>query len=174
MLQPQISEINELRRRTEDAENRLRRNNLLFFGFSDDRAETWKQSEEHIIAFCSEKLEITIDPINIDRAHRIGAFQHNKDRPIVVRFSRFKERDAVLSACTKLKGTDFSVRQDVSRSVRMVQKRLLEFGKQQPLKYKLRHDKLIIGESVYVYDPACDGIVQLKSSKTGEASSSDC
>lgn len=174
MSQPQMSEINELRTRAEDAENRLRRNNLLFFGFSDTPTETWKQSEERIISFCSEKLGIALAPINIDRAHRIGAFQQNKSRPIVVRFSRFKERDAVLSSGSKLKGTDFSIRQDVSRSVRAVQKRLLAFGKEQPEKYKLRHDKLIIGERVYVYEAVSDCIVQLKSSKTGEASSSHC
>lgn len=47
----------------------------------------------------------------------------------------------------------------------MVQKRLLEFGKQQPQKYKLRHDNLIIGERPYVYDPASDCIVKLKAAK---------
>lgn len=45
------AEIAALKASTDDSENRLRRNNLLFFGFEDNPSETWKQAEETVVAF---------------------------------------------------------------------------------------------------------------------------
>lgn len=44
--------------RCDDAENRARRCNLLFYGIEDDPKEDWTASEQKIANFCSDKLLI--------------------------------------------------------------------------------------------------------------------
>ncbi|KAH6938870.1 hypothetical protein HPB50_014049 [Hyalomma asiaticum] len=46
--------------RCDEAENRMRRSNLLFFGLEDHANEDWAASEQKIIKFCSEKLQLTL------------------------------------------------------------------------------------------------------------------
>lgn len=77
--------------RCDDAESRVRRCNLLFFGLSDDSNETWNASEQKLVNLCAEKLESTIAADNIERAHRLGKLVTGKDQPIIVRFLRFKD-----------------------------------------------------------------------------------
>uniref|UniRef100_A0A1S4LJU1 Uncharacterized protein n=3 Tax=Ixodes scapularis TaxID=6945 RepID=A0A1S4LJU1_IXOSC len=66
----------------DDLDNRSRRNNLIFFGIPDVQNETWATSEERIVSFCSEKLNIQIDSAAIERAHRLGRFTLTKKRPV--------------------------------------------------------------------------------------------
>ncbi|CAN8029884.1 unnamed protein product, partial [Ixodes persulcatus] len=80
-----------------DAENRLRRNNLLFFGLPDNQSETWDQSEDAVLSMVTETMGIVIEKPNIERAHRIGRFQSNKNRPIVEKFCRFKDKETILA-----------------------------------------------------------------------------
>ncbi|KAH9378549.1 hypothetical protein HPB48_021440 [Haemaphysalis longicornis] len=68
--------------RCEDAENRLRRSNLLFFGIEDDQKEKWAASELKVIKFCSEKLQISTNSAQFERVHRLGKYVEGKSRPI--------------------------------------------------------------------------------------------
>lgn len=161
-FETQSAEIAALKACADDAENRQRRNNLLFFGMPDSKFETWKESEEAVVSFCSDKLGVALDSVNIDRAHRLGSFAEEKARPIIVRFVRFKDRESVLASGIKLRDTEFSVREDYSRTLRVARKKLLEFGKAQPQKFKLRHDKLFIDGRCYLYDAVSETVVQSK------------
>lgn len=64
-----------LTEKCDDAENRLRRYNLIFFGIAESNGETWGQSETQVISFCSQHLGLTINNDTIERAHRMGRFQ---------------------------------------------------------------------------------------------------
>ncbi|KAH9359531.1 hypothetical protein HPB48_020404 [Haemaphysalis longicornis] len=44
----------------------------------------------------------------------MGHYQEDKDLPIIVKLGRFKDKSKILSAGSKLKGTDFSMREDYS------------------------------------------------------------
>lgn len=105
-LRPQLFVIRVLRARAEHDQKRLRQD-LVLFGFLDNNAETWKQSEKCIIAFCSEALGSDIAPINVYRAHAIGSDQQNKNHPTVIRFSRFKERDTVVVILSQVEPGQF-------------------------------------------------------------------
>ncbi|KAH9376509.1 hypothetical protein HPB48_006594 [Haemaphysalis longicornis] len=135
-------------------------NNLLFFGLPDSKSETWKESEE-AFSFCSDKLGVAL-AVNTDRAHRLGSFNEDKIRPIIAQFFRFKDKEYVLTSGIKLKDTEFSVCEDFSRPLCVARKKLLEFGKAQSLKYKLRHDKLFIDGHCYLYDVVSKTVVQSK------------
>lgn len=66
-----VSELYKVNSRYDDAENRLRRSNLLFFGIWDSQTETWTQSEEKLIRLCSQSLGVEISPGNLERSHRL-------------------------------------------------------------------------------------------------------
>lgn len=70
------AQINALSARVNDAENRSRRNNLVFYSLEDKDKETWSDSENIIIAHINQYLDIQLEPRDIERAHRLGTFQN--------------------------------------------------------------------------------------------------
>lgn len=125
--------------------------------------ESWEQSEVQIITFCRDKLDVSLDTNNIERAHRLGRFQENKNRPIIVKFMRFKDKSQILSCGGKLKGTSFSIREDYSARVRLARKKLYLYAQERRLPFKIRFDKLIIGNKRFVYDAQTDSVIEFKS-----------
>nr|XP_037273875.1 uncharacterized protein LOC119166656 [Rhipicephalus microplus] len=138
--------------RLDDSEDRARRSNLVFFGLKDNEHETWEQSEKLIIDFCSASLESSLQPRDIEGAHRIGRFRPNNNRPIIVRFSHFKDKEGVLSRSARLKGTNYKITADFSPATRLARKKLVEFGRTQRKPFKLRYDKLILDNTTYLFD----------------------
>ncbi|MDD9361400.1 MAG: hypothetical protein PV344_00495, partial [Anaplasma sp.] len=108
-----VSELYKVNSRCDDAENRLRRLNLLFFGIPDSQTKTWTQSEEKVVQLCAQSLGVEISPDNLERSHRLGKFSVNKNRLIIVRFLRFKDKQNVLFSGGKLKDTQYAVREDL-------------------------------------------------------------
>lgn len=102
-----LMDIALLNRRSDDAESRSRRSNLLFFGLEDAARKTWAEAEKLVLDACNDKLGIQINPDTIDRTHRIGRFNPDKKRPIVVKFAFFKPKEAVLRSSYKLKYKHF-------------------------------------------------------------------
>lgn len=84
--------------RCDDAENRQRRSNLLFFGIKDNEQKEWAASEEKVIAFCSEKLEITTTSSQFERVHRLGKFTEGKNRPIIAKLPFYKDKQHIYRA----------------------------------------------------------------------------
>ncbi|XP_077522714.1 uncharacterized protein LOC144133474 [Amblyomma americanum] len=156
------SDVKLLTTKYDDAENRLRRSNLLFFGITDDLGETWAQSEERVVSFCSDKLDISIENHQIERAHRLGRFEVGKNRPIIVELTHFKDKSGILLAGPKLKDTSFSIREDYSAKVRVARKKLFTYGQQNNASFKIRFDKLLIGKKVFTYNADTDSVVELK------------
>jgi len=71
----------------------LRRNNLIFHGINEDDGETWELSESKIIDILETKLKHNIDCKFIERAHRLGRPKSGGNRPIVVKFVLYTEKD---------------------------------------------------------------------------------
>ncbi|XP_042146094.1 uncharacterized protein LOC121835711, partial [Ixodes scapularis] len=154
------AEIANIQKQCDDHQNRLRRCNLLFFGCPDALNETWSQSEKIVLAFCSEKLGIQLDPSNLERSHRLGKFDDGKNRPIIVKFSRFKDKESILASGFKLKGSNFSVRDDFSASVRQSRAKLFEYGKSLNVSFKVHFDKLHIGNKRNFFDQDSQSVVE--------------
>ncbi|CAN7985424.1 unnamed protein product [Ixodes hexagonus] len=135
-----------------DAEGRSHRCNLVFYGIAEGASETRNDSANTITNLCKEHLRVSIEPSEIERAHRVGKAQPNKPQPTVVRFTFFKTREMVLSNCFKFKGTTFSVGEDYSAATRTVRREFLRFARDQNAPFKLRYKKLIIGNKTYYFD----------------------
>lgn len=152
--------LKSIESRCDDAENRLRRSNLLFFGLPDTSDETWSSAETKVINLCSETLGVTVEPSQIERAHRLGKYQEGKCRPVIVKFALFKDKQLVLEKGPKFKNTNYAVREDFSLKTRISRKHLLDFAKSQNATYKLSVDRLHIGDVTFVFDVASGSVIR--------------
>ena len=89
----------QLEEKISELEDRSRRNNLRFSGFTEkaEGAETWEESENLIREFIETNLEMGSKYITIERAHRTGFKINGKKRAIIVKFLNYKDKDAVLN-----------------------------------------------------------------------------
>ncbi|XP_070392942.1 uncharacterized protein [Dermacentor albipictus] len=154
--------VTALEARFDDAENRSRRNNLIFHGITDPTTnETFTKSEELIIQICRDHLQTDINPTDIERAHRLGKHTKDRNRPIIVKFAHWKTKDALLSKGRMLKGTNYSVGEDFSRLTQKARKALLHFAKSKSLAYSLRYKTLYIGPKRYVFDESSNSVKEI-------------
>ncbi|KAH8009442.1 hypothetical protein HPB51_017427 [Rhipicephalus microplus] len=140
--------------RLNDAEDRLRRCNLVFYGISEGESESWSDSEKLVTDICNKNWKIALEPKDIHRAHRIGEIARDKKRPIIVNFSSFRTKDDILSKAFKLKGTTVSISVDFCAATRSIHRELLRFAREQKVSFKLRYKKLITDKKTYYYDTA--------------------
>ncbi|XP_077516762.1 uncharacterized protein LOC144127737 [Amblyomma americanum] len=144
--------VRDLEARFDDAENRSRRCNLIFYGLFDPTpSESFADSEEVIIRHCSDQLDLSLDSKDIERAHRLGRHNTERQRPIIIKFASFKTKQMILSNGPKLKDTDFSIGEDFSRRVQNIRKQLVAFAKSKTTKFSLRYKTLRIGPKRYFF-----------------------
>jgi len=116
----------ELLRKNIDLEARSRRNNLIFYGIEEDKDESNEQSEQKIISFLKEKLQLQGNDkksLGIQRAHRLGK-PSNKTRPIIVLFSDYIHKEEVRGKRHSLKAP-FGISEDFPYAVRKARQSLI-------------------------------------------------
>nr|XP_037275470.1 uncharacterized protein LOC119168169 [Rhipicephalus microplus] len=146
-------QICDMEARVDDAENRSRRNNLIFYGLPDPNpSEKFSNSEEILINHCRGHLNFTLDPKLIERAHRLGRHRHDHKRPIIVKFTFLKTKEEILSNGRKLNGTKYSIGEDFSESVRKARKHLVEFARTKFEPFSVRYKTLFLGKKRYVFN----------------------
>lgn len=92
-------------------EQYTRRNNVRVFGIPEEHGE---KLEEKIIAACN-KAGIAIIPDNIDRCHRLGIQEEGKFRPVIIKFTSYKHRSALMYNKRKFAGTKIVVKEDLTK-----------------------------------------------------------
>ena len=85
----------QLEEKISELEDRSRRNNLRFSGFTEkaEGAETWEESENLIREFIEGNLEMESKDISIERAHRTGSKINGNKRAIIVKFLNYKDKN---------------------------------------------------------------------------------
>ena len=147
------SNIEHLEEKIDDLENRSRRNNLCFEGIEESTNETWQDTENKVKHLITSHMPEVGGDIVIERAHRVGkprSSAESKPRKIVARFLNYKDRESVLKAKKKLRGTNVFVNEDYSD--RVMKKRMdlmpeLKEARRRNQRAFLRYDKLIIYEN---------------------------
>lgn len=109
------------------------------------------ESELAVLKLVSESLQVPSEPSLIDRAHRLGKFQNRKQWPIIVCFNQFKVKEAIILSASKLKGQTVSISEDYSREVVYARKRLIEYAKNTNATFRLRFDKMFIGNKCFIF-----------------------
>ncbi|ROT85564.1 hypothetical protein C7M84_011688 [Penaeus vannamei] len=96
-------ENNEMKERIDYLDDYSRRNNLRISGLPEDKNETWEKSQSKAAAFLQRHFQLTPE---FERVHRVGTLTRNAaPRDIVVRFTRYTDRDAVFQDRRKLANT---------------------------------------------------------------------
>lgn len=136
-----------------------RRSNLRFFGFTESLNEKDSDCERFVRDLWSNKLGIT-DNISIERCHRLGPRPKSGDtrsRPIIVKFSFYKERDRIWKSRKNLAGTKIFMKEDYPPEIekrvdRMMPIFLAARKNSQFSNVKLIVDKLYISGTMYTVE----------------------
>lgn len=147
--------------KVDDMENRSRRCNLIFYGVPDMQArEPPAESEKEVLKIVSK---LGVGPVQIERTHRLGKYRVGKTRPLIANFAFYKQKHDVLVNAKKLKGTEISISEDFSQTVRTKRKMLWEFAQNHRTdgsNVKLRYDVLYLNDVKYEYDESLKQVVE--------------
>ncbi|CAN7942572.1 unnamed protein product, partial [Ixodes pacificus] len=146
--------LNDLKIKYDDLENRSRRNNLIIYGIEESGRNDSSTLEARVTKEIIED-RLQLQPVPIERIHRIGKFSPEKPRPVILKLLDFRDKMKILRNCQKLKGSKFSINEDFSKNVQELRKKLLERTKQNKTsgdKVTLRFDKVKINDQMYAWD----------------------
>ena len=104
-----------------DLEARSRRNNIIFHGLKESRS---KDCNAIICQFLYDQFQNSINDANITRAHRLGRFDPNKTRPVIVAFQEYSLTDRIIKQGHLLKDTLFSISRDYPIEITRARKTL--------------------------------------------------
>lgn len=105
-----------------------RRNNIRIFGVAETVGEN---TDDIVMQICARNLQTQIDINDIDRSHRVGRIKPNdtRPRPIIVKFTNYHVRSKVFNNKKLLKGTGYTIREDLSLSnVNIMKSAILKYG----------------------------------------------
>ena len=119
-------------RKCVDLEDRSRRHNILFYGIPEKEGETDADCEKTIESVIETNNLLNKNPDNpdyptcIDRAHRLGRKVDGqiKPRPMIAKFTFYKDKETVCKNGRKLKSTKISMSQDYSKATSELNKQL--------------------------------------------------
>ena len=128
-------EINVLKEKAVDLEDRSRRSNLVFYGIEEVGPRETENCEARVL---TELLlgggVIREDELHgslFDRAHRLGGKKpdQNKPRPIIARFTSYKDKEEILNQSYKLRDTRYGISEDFSKPTLQVRSELVTKAK---------------------------------------------
>ena len=67
---------------------------IKFYNLPNNDKESWEESQRKVRKYISDKLTLDESKIEIQRAHRLQG--RNRPRPVIVKFSRHKDKDLIL------------------------------------------------------------------------------
>ena len=104
--------LRDLESRIDTLEDYSRRDNLLFFGFEEQKNEDCTEKVKHLI--CNKILAHDRHAKDIDfvRVHRLGRYKAGSKRPIIARFKDYGCKTAVLKSRRNLAGMKLLVTED--------------------------------------------------------------
>lgn len=156
-----IVKLDELERRVVKQECFNRRNNIKFFGISDNEQESSEDTEAVLRAFLHREMKIPkkhLDEIEFERVHRIPTRVREErinqhPRPIIAKVSFFKDKQQIKSHIKQLpRGKGFGVADDFPKEVDDIRKELYPVLKKAKRDHKTAFfnvEKLIIDKVVY-------------------------
>lgn len=121
ILQDSSESIKSLQAKIDDMEDRSRRNNIRVDGIVDGKSESWEESERKVKNLLSDRMGIDV---HIERAHRTGTFNKNKQRTIVCRLYDYKQKEHIVRNARTLKGTNVFINEDFCKNTTQIRKEL--------------------------------------------------
>ena len=121
-------DIQSLEDELDDQQQYSRRNCFLVHGIKEEFKE---DVEGKVMEIFANKLEAGVSINDISRSHRIGRFDRNnankgKTRPIIVRFSSYRQRKKVFDLKKKLKGQRITITENLTKKRLSLLKKCIE------------------------------------------------
>ena len=136
-----------LESRIDQLENYSRRDNLLFYGFDEDKNEDCLERVKNIIINKILPDDPNAKNIRFVRVHRLGRYNRNFKRPIIARFVDYNAKTAVLMNSRNLVtpygvSEDFclntkNLRQEIHKYVKIAKAKLKDTVKSVYVKFKV-------------------------------------
>ena len=125
-------EIKMLEDKAASLEDQSRRHNMLFFNVPEQE-KGWEDCEEKVLDIIDRnKMFGEEDTLpSLDRAHRLGkkGDERKAPRPIIVKFTSYKDKEYVMNNKTKLEGKPIFINEDYSKNTVDIHKKLLAKAK---------------------------------------------
>ncbi|XP_075736414.1 uncharacterized protein LOC142776506 isoform X1 [Rhipicephalus microplus] len=157
-------QIANLEARIYDLENQSRRSNIIVYGLPESKEET-NESLESTVNNDIIKGILELDPVTIERIHRLGRPSPGKVRPVILKLLDSRDKTKILKQCFKLKNADFSIGEDFSVRVREIRRKLwrsCKTNRDNGDKASLVYNKLYINKKEYVWDEDKNDIVPVQ------------
>lgn len=114
--------VDELKKKSIEAEDRSRRNNLRIDGITENRKENWNETKTKLQELFEQKL--LVNGAVIERAHRVGKAQEGQPRTIVCKLLNYNDKERIRKNTSKLKGSGIYVNDDFSEETLAIRKEL--------------------------------------------------
>lgn len=149
-----------LREKVAHLESQSRRENLQFKGVAEAKNENCELKVTEI----ARSVGIVLDDRSIVRVHRLGKFHSDRQRPIIVKFHHFKDRELVFSKKQEIKNKcNVRVVEDFPQEIEARRRMLYPildaaYNYRNPDEPEFRYrakivvDKLIVNGSMYTID----------------------
>ncbi|CAG2256516.1 unnamed protein product [Mytilus edulis] len=137
-----------------DIQARSMRDNLVFVGINEFQNETTDKTEATLREFFVNDLKMSqedADVIKFDRVHRTGSL-NKKPRPIIAKFSEYKQREKVRFMAPNLKGTHFYINVQYPPEIIAERKKLYPIfkkNKEEGHTVRMVYNKLYINNVLY-------------------------
>lgn len=146
--------VDFLQEKITDLKDRSRRSNLIVFGIKENPSETTETLRRDVLTdLFANKLEVPCR--SVGRTNRIE--KPGSQRPVIVFFQDYNEKERILKNAHKPKGFDVSIQNDYSKETLRKRKLLWESAKSekgQAKKVTLNYDKIHVGRDTYKWDNA--------------------
>lgn len=142
----------DLKKKLLVAEQKIRKNNLVIYGVEEnENADIISVT----IKIFSTKLNVEINPLDINNIYRVGIKSENKRRPVIVELVRYIKKQEIFAQVAKLKGTGISLAHDLTPEEREEKKILYSHYKAARAKNylaKIRKNTLYVNGDPYTYE----------------------
>lgn len=99
---------------TEPQQMYQRRNSIRIFGVPEENEEN---TTSKALDLFRNKLDLDLwSERDVDRSHRVGISSNGRPRAILLKFLRHTDKEAVIRARRKLKGTGIVIREDLTKT----------------------------------------------------------
>ena len=132
-LEANSQKYNQLTDKTTDLEDRSRHSNLVFFNIPKPTLEAHNENCEDKIRKLLHQMQLFEEyEIPIDCAHRLGRKTNatgTKPRPVIVKFTYFKDKEHIIKNGRKFKDTVVNCSEDYSKNTLEIHKKLWQHAK---------------------------------------------
>lgn len=147
--------VDEQEERINNLEREVRKKNLIIRGITDEEGEKESDTGDKVNVIM-QKIGVNFDPKDdMDEVRRIGKFNPQKKRPVLIKLTREATRARILKSAKVLKGTEIWIDEDYPKDVQEERRRLIprmKEAREKGYRAQLRYNKLIVNGGVYRAD----------------------